>query len=172
MRQNDREANREARELKVFLAFAEHAARRGLRVRPGSVVNRPPPEPDVLCEVDGEGRVAFELVEIVDSGLAENVSLSIRKGVAAAAVCTSDPTLERIRKKVEEKTYTTPHPIELVAWANPFITPPDVWLPTFEPSLRTLHGRSCFRRIWVVNVGGPDDELGVWFVNPPLSQQP
>jgi hypothetical protein len=82
-----------------------------------------------------------------------------------------DTTQERLRKKLDA-TYETAHPIELVMWANPFITPPDVWRPTFEPSLKALRGRSQFRRIWVVNLGGPTNERGVWFVDPPLGVGP
>jgi hypothetical protein len=167
MAPTDREEMKAARELDVFLGFAEFAARDGLYVRPGSAVNRRPPEPDILCEVEGEGLVAFELVEIVDSTLAENISVAVRKGVPGAGAWVGDTTQERLRKKLDA-TYETAYPIELVMWANPFITPPDVWRPTFEPSLKALRGRSQFRRIWVVNLGGPTNERGVWFVDPPL----
>ncbi len=167
MAPTNREEVKAARELNVLLGFAEFAGRKGLHVRPGSAVNRRPPEPDILCEVEGEGLVAFELVEIIDSTLAENISVAARKGVPAAGAWVGDTTQERLRKKLYA-TYGTPHPMELVMWANPFITPPDVWRPMFEPSLKALHGRSQFRRIWVVNLGGPTNERGVWFVDPPL----
>lgn len=49
------------KELPIFNLFA---AARGLRVE--SVEKRRPPEPDILCNVAGEGPVAFELVELVD----------------------------------------------------------------------------------------------------------
>ena len=45
-----------------------------------------------------------------------------------------------------------------MAWGNPVITPPSVWLPTFEPRLMALRSRSQFRRIWAVNLGRADDE--------------
>jgi hypothetical protein len=79
-----------ARELDVFLGFAEFAAREGLHVRRGSGVNRRPPEPDILSEVEGEGLVAFELVEIIDSTLAANISVAARKGVRTHAASTPD----------------------------------------------------------------------------------
>ena len=117
--------------------------------------------------MEGEGPVAYELVEIVDPTLAENLSVAIRKNRPADGAWVGDTTLERMMAKLEKAaTYVTPHPIELVAWANPMFTPPDVWLPTFEERLRAMHGRSRFRRIWVVNLGGADDERGVWFVDP------
>lgn len=152
-----------ARERDIFMACAEAA---GLPVRKGSVESRPPPEPDILCDLEGEGPVAFELAELADAGLAEVESLAIRRGVAPTAVWI-EQTIEKLREKVEQKTYTTPHPLELIGWASAFILPPDSWIPLFEPGLRVLHGRSRFRRIWVVNLGGPKDERGVWFVNPP-----
>jgi hypothetical protein len=123
MAPTNREEVKAARELNVFLGFAEFAARKGLHVRPDSAVNRRPPEPDILCEVEGEGLVAFELVEIIDSTLAEDISVAARKGVPAAGAWVGDTTQERLRKKLYA-TYGTPHPMELVMWANPFITPP------------------------------------------------
>jgi hypothetical protein len=171
MGRRNRDKEKADRELSVFVGFAEFATLRGLRVRPGSAMSRPTPEPDILCELEGEGYVAFELVEIIDSTLAENISVSIRKHAPADGAWVGDPTLERIREKVEAKTYVTWHPMELVAWANPFITPASSWLPTFEPELRNLHGLSRFRRMWVVNLGGLEHERGVWFVNPPFSRR-
>ncbi len=53
-----RNEDKEARERTIFAECAEIA---GLRVREGSAVSRPPPEPDILCEISGEGLVAFEL---------------------------------------------------------------------------------------------------------------
>lgn len=43
-----RNEDKEARERAIFAECAEIA---GLRVREGSVVSRPPPEPDILCEI-------------------------------------------------------------------------------------------------------------------------
>jgi len=157
-----RNEDKEARERAIFTECAEVA---GLRVREGSVVSRPPPEPDILCEISGEGPVAFELVEIVDSDLAESVSVAIRKDQPAKGVWVGDPTLERITDKVH-KSYSTPHPIELLAWAGQLTTPPSVWHPTHDHALRALQ-LGPFRRLWVVNFGMRPDERGVWFVNPP-----
>jgi hypothetical protein len=78
-----RDQEKAAHEMAVFLAFAEHAAREGMIIRRGSAVSRPPPEPDILCDVEGEGLVAFELAEIIDPVLAENISVAVRKNVPA-----------------------------------------------------------------------------------------
>lgn len=50
-------------ELRVFHAFA---LRCGLPITPSSIEIRPPGEPDILCEVRGEGAVGFELARLVD----------------------------------------------------------------------------------------------------------
>jgi len=160
---------RSTRDPKVELerwAFDEFARHARLPIRPGSVESRRPPEPDILCEVEGDGPVAYELVELIDPLLAENASVAVRKGVPAEATWVGDPTRERIEAKLL-KSYRAACPVELVAWASPFITPPDVWQATHAEALRALAASSQFRRIWVVNLGGPADERGVWFVDPP-----
>jgi hypothetical protein len=60
------------REREVFALFADAAH---LPVVAGSIRSRPEPEPDILCELDGEGSVAFELVELVDSAFAEGIAV-------------------------------------------------------------------------------------------------
>ena len=54
------------RERKIFQLFAEAAH---LPVIPGSIRSEPSPAPDILCEIQGRGPVAFELVEIVTPAL-------------------------------------------------------------------------------------------------------
>jgi hypothetical protein len=109
MAPTNREEMKAARELDVFLGFAEFAAREGLHVRRGSAVNRRPPEPDILSEVEGEALVAFELVEIIDSTLAENISVVARKGVPAAGAWVGDTTTqERLQKKLYASYETRP----------------------------------------------------------------
>ncbi len=161
-----RNEDKEARERAIFTECAGIA---GLRVREGSVASRPPPEPDILCELVGEGLVAFELVEIVDPDLAESVSVAVRRNQDARGVWVGDPTLERISEKIQGRSYSTPYPMELLAWAGRLTTPPSVWHPTYEQDLRALQLGS-FRRLWVVNFGMRPDERGVWFVNPPPTE--
>jgi hypothetical protein len=73
-------------ERSVFTEFAEIAA---LPVVPGSVQSCPPPEPDILCGIQGRGSVAFELVGLEDEGLTRMVAQAERKG-AAPGVCLAD----------------------------------------------------------------------------------
>ena len=50
-------------ERDVFSSFADVAT---FRVVPGSIENRDPPEPDIICETEEYGRVGFELTELID----------------------------------------------------------------------------------------------------------
>lgn len=56
----DRQAQKE---LEVFGIFASVCS---LRITPDSIEKRCPPEPDILCALDGDGRVAFEMVQLID----------------------------------------------------------------------------------------------------------
>lgn len=151
-------------EREVFLEFAQVA---DLPVVPGSVESRRPREPDILCRLLGGELVAFELLEIVDQDVARLVSDAVR-GREVGGVFHGDPTLDKVREKLVEKRYETPHPKELLAYSNVMLTPPDVWIPKFEARLNDLLDRSTFRRLWVVNLTPRADERGVWLVHPPL----
>lgn len=74
------------REKRIFSQFAEVCP---LPIQSDSIVKRNPPEPDILCQVEGEGTVAFEMVEIIDSGLARRTNEGLR--------------LERLFSKAREK---------------------------------------------------------------------
>jgi len=57
------------RERRVFSFFAaDTSAFANFLIRPGTIESRDPPEPDILCQVQGEGAIAFELTEILDEG--------------------------------------------------------------------------------------------------------
>jgi hypothetical protein len=50
-------------ERETFEAFALVAP---FRVIQGTIESRRPPEPDIVCEIEGRGRVGFELTELID----------------------------------------------------------------------------------------------------------
>ena len=54
-------------------------------------------EPDILCEVQGEGPVAFELVEICDPALAKSITNAF-KGKTTGAFWSSDPSIEIVKR--------------------------------------------------------------------------
>lgn len=65
-----------ASELAVFRQFLQCVGSPCVRL--DSIEKRSPPEPDILCEVERAGSIAFELVEIVESGWAQLVNDHIR----------------------------------------------------------------------------------------------
>lgn len=69
-----REEQKSAHEREVFAQFAATAR---LVVRPDSITSQRPPHPDVLCEIDGRGPVAFELIRLVDESWAAGIALMV-----------------------------------------------------------------------------------------------
>lgn len=150
-------------ERDVFAEFVDVAR---LPVVPGSVQNRPTPEPDILCELAGGEKVAFELVQLVDPDLAASLARDIAAGTSTA-VWYADPTLDRVREKTRKKRYVTAHPMELLVYGDDLMLPYDVWLPKFEKDLKDLLDGSAFRRLWVVNLTPRESSRRVWLVHPP-----
>lgn len=70
----DANSRQERAEIEVFGQFVQAAM---LRVEQGSIQKRNPPEPDILCHVEGEGPVAFELVELIDRDFARKINTAI-----------------------------------------------------------------------------------------------
>ena len=131
-------------EVAVFLRFLVASQ---LSIDPTSVEKRSPPEPDILCIHQSEGKIAFELVEMCDPSLA--------KSIAAAKdgpIRTFDPAASIISKKLR-KSYTADAPIELLCYtAGRIVTPDNVILPTIKPYLRSW--RHTFRRAWLLGRKG------------------
>jgi hypothetical protein len=63
--------SKEERERIIFQSFVKVGH---LPVIPDSIISKPPPAPDILCEIQGRGFVAFELVEIVTPALAREMA--------------------------------------------------------------------------------------------------
>ncbi len=57
-------------ELRVFRGFVDLCP---LPIVKESIVKRKPPEPDILCDISSQGQRAFELLELVDRGVAREV---------------------------------------------------------------------------------------------------
>src|SRR5258708_4015339 len=131
-----------ARERRVVLGFIPLS---GLAIDPESVESRPPPEPDILCVVQGEGLVAFELVEICDPAIAATVT-EMRERGGVKFVRSADTSQNTVLKKLR-KQYDTPHPIELLCYTSGrTVSPDDVIISYVRDVLRPAS--SCFRRIW------------------------
>jgi hypothetical protein len=54
---------KEERERRIFIALAPKAE---IKVVPGSIIQAPPPAPDIQCDVEGLGQMNFELVALDD----------------------------------------------------------------------------------------------------------
>ena len=73
-----------AREIEVFRGFADVS---GLSIKLDSISKRDPPEPDILCKLDPDDPVAFEMVRIIDEedfgrphGIQYNLMDALRDG--------------------------------------------------------------------------------------------
>jgi hypothetical protein len=133
-------------EVDIFRAFVR-AAQLPYIVK--TAEKRSPPEPDVLCQHETEGFVAFELVEICDPNLAQFIA-TVEDG-GAYYMRTADPSPQIIKKKLKRK-YETSHPVELLCYtAGRVVTPPSVMVPRLRPYIRSA--RHAFRRAWLFSRG-------------------
>lgn len=135
------EAAKGIEEIEVFRRFI---ARSGSRTDPHSVEKRAPPEPDLLCRHPTEGSVAFELANLCDPELMKVVAAG--ENARTDAFSTADPSARIARDKLR-RTYSTPHPVELLVYADgPIIAPDDVIIPTIRPIFESVEGP--YRRAW------------------------
>ena len=135
-------------ELRVFANFIALAR---LPIRMESIEKRLPPEPDILCVHEADGKVAFELVELCDPNLARALANPRPNADGIEYIRTSDPSWAIVLKKLRRK-YDTVYPVELLCYTDGrIITPSDVILPTLEPLLRSF--RHTFSRAWLMSKG-------------------
>lgn len=134
-------------ELLVFRAFVEHSK---IRVVPGTIEKRPRGEPDILCVIEGEGPVAFELAELCAEDIA--ATLPRIRGGGSVLIRTSDPSARILRTKLN-KLYRSEAPIELLLYTNArLVTPNDVIIATLRPILESR--AASFRRVWLLGERG------------------
>jgi hypothetical protein len=138
------EEAKEAREISIFREFVDRSK---LPVVPASVESRKPPEPDILCEIAGEGKVAFEMVELCDADIAMTKSLLRKKpDLGSVFLYASDPTENTVRDKIL-KTYNTGYSIDLLCYTDArLVTPDDMAEEAIACAMRG--GTGPFSRIW------------------------
>ena len=142
--------DKKRRELAVFQEFAQ---RSGLSVVPGSIENRNPPEPDILCEIEGEGPMAFELAEFVDEGIAKESAHVLKhpensgkKGIWAGEVM-------HILENKFSKHYESPYPIDLICYTDGrTLLPPDVLIPQMGRQIKDNPNTGQFRGVWLMSI--------------------
>jgi len=59
-------------ERSVFESFLQVAP---FTITEGTIENKKPPEPDIVCNIDGRGEVGFELTELIDQSHMKRISL-------------------------------------------------------------------------------------------------
>lgn len=138
------EEEKAMRERCVFRTFLKES---GSQIAPESIESRKPPEPDILCVHESDGKLAFELVEICAEDIARKVSAA-RKGNEAEFVRSSDPSGGALRKKLE-KDYRTEYPVGLLCYtAGRTISPDAVILAAIRPLIETNSRK--FYRVWLL----------------------
>ena len=136
------EATKAVIELKVFERFVRL---RGLRVVAGSIAKQLPPKPDILCVVQDEGPIAYEITEGCAPEFAAAESRAVREGTAFA--WGADVSAQTVRKKLENH-YPVDCPVELIVYAGRTSLPDDVLVPTITPVL--ANGLGQYRRVWLL----------------------
>jgi len=136
------EEEKTVRKSLVFQTFLKVS---GLRINPESIESRIPPEPDILCLHESDGKLAFELVEICDEGLARKLSAIDKEEFGF--VRSQDPSRSVLRKKLR-KSYRTDHPIELLCYVGRSSSADNEVLANIRPMIDMNQGQ--FRRIWLL----------------------
>jgi hypothetical protein len=132
-------------EVAIFRQFIDQTA---LPIDPQSIVKRNPPEPDILCLHEEEGYIAFELMEICDSNLANAMS----KEGEGSFLWTSDPTPKVLQKKLSRR-YRTNYPVDLLLYTNGrIVTPDNLIIPRVKRMMERSKGQ--FSRIWFLGAKG------------------
>ena len=136
-------------ELSVFDEFIHKS---GLPINPASIQkNSGQSEPDITCELVGDGFVTFELVEICDSELAEKLAF-MHSGGELSPNSYNDPSHKIICNKLG-KSYRTNLPIELLCYTSGRVVPPDDMLLA-EIRSACDKSRGQFRRVWLLGEKG------------------
>ena len=145
------QANDKARcELEVFHDFAQRC---GLSIVPGSIENREPPQPDIYCEIEGEGPMAFELAEFADESLAKEINYgskhpedSVKNYIRLGEV------IPILAKKLANETYESSCPIDLICYTagrGGFM--PDVVVPQMCTYIKEHPDTGLFRGVWFMS---------------------
>jgi hypothetical protein len=137
------EAAKKKRERLVFEAFIKKS---GLQIGPESIQSCDPPEPDIVCWQENEGKIAFELTEICDEAVAR-VTSTIKGSDQPVYIRGSDPTW-KAREKLK-KRYETEYPVELLCYtAARTMSPDDLVRDKLRSMAEMDNGQ--FRHIWLL----------------------
>ena len=139
------------RELEVFHEFAHRC---GLSIVSGSIENREPPQPDIYCEIEGEGPMAFELAEFADEDLAKEIAHVPKHPEDSGKNCIRPgEVMPILADKLNNKHYESSCPIDLICYtAGRTILPPNVLVPQMYTYIREHLDTGPFRGVWFLSV--------------------
>jgi hypothetical protein len=140
------DTKKELAEMGAFIGFAQAA---NLAVE--SPTNEKPPLPDISCKIGGSPYL-FELGEITDEGVAENVSKSLRTGeVTGGAFSEEEPLIRIIRKKAASTYRTDGAPLDLLLhYDKQYPFAPGDYLKRYEADIAAaMIPNGPFSRIWI-----------------------
>lgn len=144
-------ADRPEQEVLELKVFAEFGKRSGLRIAPASVAKRSPPEPDIFCEIEGRGGVAFELAALCDQKSAKIMSDLAQQDVPDEIPYWRPDSAEaiwRICRSKRNKSYDTQYPIDLLLYAEGVLAPEDVVISYIESAFHHGSRLGPFLRVW------------------------
>ena len=138
------------RELEVFHEFAHRC---GLSIVSGSIENREPPQPDIYCEIEGEGPMAFELAEFADERIAKE-SAHVRKHPedSGKKYIRAGEVMPILAHKFA-RNYDSSCPIDLICYiAGRIFLPPNVLVPQMCTYIKEHPDTGPFRGVWFLSV--------------------
>ena len=137
-------------ELRVFRDFAHRC---GLSIVPGSIENRKPPEPDIYCEIEGEGPMAFELTEFADESFAEEIN-HVRKHPedSGKTFVRGGEAMPILAKKLANENYVSSCPIDLICYTNGHIgLAPDTLVSQMCTHIKEHPDTGPFQGVWFMS---------------------
>ncbi len=143
MTQADDEARKARDELTVFHKFIQLSE---LPVVSGSIENGDPKErePDILCEIEGEGPIAFEITEFVDESLAREFKRILKHPENIVGNPIWAGGVMHVLGNKFTKDYKRACPIDLICYTNSLtLLPPDTLIPQMREYLEYIqqHGQ-------------------------------
>ena len=138
------------REREVFRDFAQRC---GLSIVSGSIENREPSQPDIYCEIEGEGPMAFELVEFANDSMAEEIA-HVRKHPedSGKKYIRGGEVMPILAKKFAKRNYESSCPIDLICYTDGHTgLPPNVLIPQMRTCIKEHPGTGPFRGVWFMS---------------------
>ena len=138
------------RELEVFRDFAQRC---GLSIVPGSIENREPPQPDIYCEIEGEGPMAFELTEFVADSFAKEIDyVSKHPEDSGKTLVRGGEAMPILAKKLANENYDRSYPIDLICYtAGHTGLPPNVLFPQMCTYIKEHPDTGPFQGVWFMS---------------------